>query len=376
MKSFRNPKYLERCEDVVFDLEQPLNVAPANNNDQERANLKFVADKSGEVTPFDWYNARIALDFKVQQRDGTNFVVPANVTGDGISSANSAAYITYRDEQMGIVNGANSFISRLSVLANGKELYQCNYANHSVNIKNLLEYNKSYADSVATNEFYFLDTSKNANKNRFLFRDTAANTRRNAADTVVNDGFFMSNTSKTYNEGFSKRKDLLRTSSIVRCEDKLLPNTKIEISFEIEKDDNLIWRTGGNRCRVVITRLQLFVPRLVFNSEGNKIYMENHLKPYKWTYLNEVVQTNRAGTQRVGSFRITNGISKPRHVFVFIINTANIESQTANPFLYNTISVSTDPRTLDRCYLEVGNGMNIPIFTTNHRQILQEFLEM
>lgn len=54
---------------------------------------------------------------------------------------------------MVIVNGANSFISRLSVLANGKELYQCNYANHSVNIKNLLEYNKSYADSVATNEF-------------------------------------------------------------------------------------------------------------------------------------------------------------------------------------------------------------------------------
>ena len=36
---------------------------------------------------------------------------------------------------MGIVNGANSFISRLSVLANGKELYQCNYANHGVNIK-------------------------------------------------------------------------------------------------------------------------------------------------------------------------------------------------------------------------------------------------
>ena len=32
----------------------------------------------------------------------------------------------------------------------------------------IVEYNKSYADSVATNEFYFLDTSKNANKNRFI----------------------------------------------------------------------------------------------------------------------------------------------------------------------------------------------------------------
>ena len=80
----------------------------------------------------------------------------------------------------------------------------------------------------------------------------------------------------------------------------------------------------------------------------------------KWTYLNEVVQPNIAGNQRVGNFRITNGISRPRHVFVFIINTANIEEKTANPFLYNTFSVSTDPRTLDRCYLEVGNGNECP----------------
>ena len=79
-------------------------MAPANNNDEERNNLKFVADNSGEVTPFDWYNARIALDFKVQKHDGTNFVVPANVTGDDIAAAQGQAYRTYRDEQMGIVN--------------------------------------------------------------------------------------------------------------------------------------------------------------------------------------------------------------------------------------------------------------------------------
>ena len=143
MKSFRNPKYLERYEDVVFDLEQSINVAPANNTTQVRNNLKFIADNTGEVTPFDWYNARIALDFKVEQLDGTDFVIGANVNDDSILVANRAQIVTYEADQMGIVNGANSFISRLSVLANGKELYQCNYANHSVNIKNLLEYNKS-----------------------------------------------------------------------------------------------------------------------------------------------------------------------------------------------------------------------------------------
>ena len=371
MKSIRNPIYLERYEDVVFDLEQPLNIAPANNTVQVRNNLKFIADNSGEATPFDWYNARIAMDFKVEQHDGTDFVIGANVNDDSILVANRAQITAYEADQMGIVNGANSFISRLSVLANGKELYQCNYANHSVNIKNLLEYNKSYADSVATNEFYFLDTSTSANKNRFTRRNVTH--RRNAANGAEEEGLMLDNTPATYNEGFAKRKALLGTSSTVRCEiplnrysffekleNILLPNTKIEIQFEIEKDDNLIWRTGGNRCRVVITRLQLFVPRLVFNEEGNKIYMRDYLKPKTWTYLNEVVETKIFENQAVGNFRITNGISKPRHVFVFFINTPNIESQTANPFLYNTFSVSTDPRTLNRCYLEVGNGNEYP----------------
>ena len=228
-----------------------------------------------------------------------------------------------------------------------------------------------YADSVATNEFYFLDTSRSANKNRFTKRIVTH--RQNGAGGADEAGLMLDNTPASFNEGFAKRKALLGTSSTVNCEiplnrysffealeDKLLPNTKIEINFEIEKDDNLIWRTGGNACRVVITRLQLIVPRLVFNSEGSKIYMSDYLKPYKWTYLNEVVEVNIAGSQGVGNFRITDGISKPRHVFVFFINTPNIGSQTANPFLYNTFSVSTNPRTLNRCYIEVGNGNEYP----------------
>ena len=87
--------------------------------------------------------------------------------------------------------------------------------------------------------------------------------------------------------------------------------------------------------------------------------MENYLKPYKWTYLNENIQRSNNSKQRTGHFRITNGISKPRHVFVFI-NTANIANQRSNSFLYNTFSVSTDPRTLNRCYLEVGKGNEYP----------------
>ena len=76
--------------------------------------------------------------------------------------------------------------------------------------------------------------------------------------------------------------------------------------------------------------------------------------------MKEVGFTSNPSSQNSGHFRITNGIKKPRHVFVFIINKDSLNNQLQNPFLYNTFSVSTDPRTLTRCHLEVGNGNEYP----------------
>ena len=45
--------------------------------------------------------------------------------------------------------------------------------------------------------------------------------------------------------------------------------------------------------------------------------------------------------------------------FVWGINTANVESQTANPFLYNTFNLPNNAN-ISRCYLEVGNGNEYP----------------
>ena len=251
-----------------------------------------------------------------------------------------------------------------------ENVYSCNYANHVVNIKNLLEYNPSYAQSVATNEFYYLDTSRNADREKYTERQVEHG--RNDADNAYEERNFVDGDSNTYNKGFAIRKALLGDSATVRCdiplnrysffeslEDKLLPNTKIELNIELESDNNLIWRAGGADCRVILTRFQLFVPRITFNSKGQKQYMENYLKPKKWVYLNEVEERSNNSQQQTGHFRITNAISKPRHVFVFGINTANIDLQTANPFLYNTFNLPNNAN-ISRCYLEVGNGNEYP----------------
>ena len=320
MESYRNPRFVERYEDVIFELETPLNTVVANTRSQKKDNYRFVVDNSGEVTPLDWYNARLGISFKVNKlADGANIAV---------------------DDHNGIVNSIHSFIKNFDIKLNGKKVYDCNDANHCVNIKSLLEYSPAYIQSTGTNEFFHIDTTR----------------------TPV----------EADNKGFAVRKLLLGTSQIVTrelplnrysffesLELNLLPSGRLEINIEIESDANLIWQ-GANNCRVILTKLQLIVPRITFNSEGQSIYMSKFLKPYKWMYLRENIERSNSTTQRAGHFKISSGISKPRHVFVFIINDASIDSQTSNPFLYNTFSVSTDPRTLINCHLEVGNGQEYP----------------
>ena len=342
MKSFRPPRYLERYENVVFDLENRLEINPNDTQHQNRDGLKIVADNSGETTPFDWYNARLSVNFKVDKLE------------------NHAAIAL--DDNIGTINGSNTLIKKIQVKAEGREVYDCDYANHCVNIKNLLEYNPSYAKSVGTNEYYFPDTSRKAELNKYSIEKV-----RNGAGNAEIDG--VNGDKANYNKGFAARKLLLGRSAEVNCEiplnrysffeelqDKLLPDVKIELQIEMENDKNLIWRVGaadaaGTTYRLIVTRLQLFVPRLIFNSEGQKLYLENYLKPHKWTYLTETTYNQEMRTQRTGNFRLTNGILKPRHVFIFFINNANLDNQLENPFLYNTFSVSTDPRTLTQCYL-------------------------
>ena len=70
-------------------------------------------------------------------------------------------------------------------------------------------------------------------------------------------------------------------------EDELLPNTRVEMNFE--SDGNLIWQAGAD-CRVVITRMKVYIPWITFNSEGQSSCMSQYLKSHKWTYLRENVE--------------------------------------------------------------------------------------
>ena len=91
MTNYRESKYIERYEDVVFELETALISVVANNAHQKKTGYRFVVDNSGETTPFDWFNARLNVDFIVKK------------LADGADIA--------ADDRNGMVNSAFSLLS-------------------------------------------------------------------------------------------------------------------------------------------------------------------------------------------------------------------------------------------------------------------------
>ena len=252
MTNYRNSKFIERYEDVVYEPDTALNLNIANgaSNIKKKDGHKFFVDNSGETTPLDWYHARFNVDFKlVLLADGGNIAV---------------------DDHNGMVNSGHSFIKKSNVKMNGNDVYTCSEANHVTNIKNLLEYSQGYSKSQCTNEFFYIDT------------------RRHAEEKAAQ---------ANYNSGFAARKALLGASATVNTEIalnrygffqnlylKLLPTSKIELEINLESDANLVWQAGAN-CRVVLTKFQLIIPRIVFNAEGKTLYMTEYLNIHlihKW----------------------------------------------------------------------------------------------
>ena len=331
--NFRKPEFVKRYEYTYYDLETPLNAIVANNARQTKDNYRFVVDNSSEANPIDWYNAYLEVDFQlVTLADST-----VGIVGGNIDNENKICTTT---------NG-HTFIKEIQVECNGISVYTNMKANESSNALTLLKYTKSYADSIGEDQFFYVDGPTGL-----------AEARSNEDD---------------YNEGFAKRKK--RTDAAVvnkisiplnlysyfaAFKNQLHPNIKTNILIRLENDNNIIFRKGAAPdSKVIVTKMRLWCPKIIFNGLGMKEYTEKYLKPKKWTYLkehHEIIQTTAVNSY----FRISTGIRRPRHVLIWVVNNAKYNSQQGNIYSFNTFAVGTANRYFTKAQLEVNNSIYYP----------------
>ena len=191
---------------------------------------------------------------------------------------------------------------------------------------------QDYANSSATSEYFYLDTG----------------------DTTVKDGG-----DANYNKEFTIRSALVlagkiqnliiplnKFSFIEGLERNLLPPSQIQISPKVTDDATLIYRNNGvDAGKVVVSKLVLWIPRMVFNSDGLNFVQNNQTKT-EWVYVREMI----------------SGVKQPKHIFVYHQRTVRSSNQEHNPHILDTFKVNADNNDcyLSAARLEVGNGVYYP----------------
>ena len=237
-----------------------------------------------------------------------------------------------------------TFIKEIQVECNGTTVYNNTRANESSNVLSMLKYTKSYADTVGKGQFFYFDSS-------------TAEPRPAEA---------------LYNEGFAKRKMLTDAAAVnnisiplnsysyfAAFKNNLHPNIKTNILLTLENDNNIIFKNvGAADSKVILTKLRLWVPKIIFNGAGLKAYLADYLKPKKWIYQKEHHEIKQSGATN-DSFRISTGIRRPRHVFIWAVPTLSYNNQGANIFTFGISNIGGN-RAYSRAQLEMNNSIYYP----------------
>ena len=57
----------------------------------------------------------------------------------------------------------------------------------------------------------------------------------------------------------------------------------------LAEDNDMIFQNDGTGRRIVVTKVQLWVTKLMLTPEGQKLFKEQFLRPTKWHYLKETL---------------------------------------------------------------------------------------
>ena len=323
--AFRTSEYLQRYELVRYQLDDVIRI-PDNNQHQQKTGYKFtINDRS---LYYDWYNAYFEVQFQLQKlADGARYVVA---------------------DRVAVINGAHSLINHIMIKSAGKIVYDTNNLHKVTFVKNLLEYSDDFGRSVAKNSLWYLDTDA-----------TSANTNSGyqARKLLMTDANVLKDVNVII--------PLNRYSFFEELNERILVPMQLELSIELQNDDELIFKANAaDNGRVVVNRFLLWVPRLIPKDSLFGKFIDDYYKPSTWIYNREMYQVS-APTHSSGFFQISSSIDNVTDISIYL-QRAKTNNADENPYLFDTFKLDSadnaaaNHRYLTTCRLEYGNGIFYP----------------
>ena len=237
---FRSQPYVEKTEYVQVNLDTPITL-PGNNQTPNNSNYNFTVRDRDSF--YDWYNAYFRVDCRFE------------------AVANGAAIAG--DTESAPINGSFLLIKSLTLKSAGKTLYDGRNIHKVIFIKNLLDFSDDFSRRVAKNQFWYLDS------------DATTVTDGNATNTGMRARALLSHAGAIVQSIIP----LNRYSFLEGLSDKLLPPMQLEFEIVLQDDREMIFQNDGTARRIVVRKLELWVPQLQFTSKGQTLVNENFLKP-------------------------------------------------------------------------------------------------
>ena len=120
----------------------------------------------------------------------------------------------------------------------------------------------------------------------------------------------------------------------------------------------MIFQNNAIARKIVVCKFELWVPQLHLTGKGQTLANENFLKPTQQKCLKENLHSSSSQRDANGTWLITPGIKKPKHVFVFFQQTQKQNSYTQNPYIFDTFDIDGDDSArLDTCRLQYGTNL-------------------
>ena len=323
------PEFCERKEYVRFPPDQPFQI-PASGVEQRKNGIVYtINDRTGI---YDYANAYFKVSCDVRLK---------TVTGQ-----NEYSYVA--TDKASLINGIHSLINRISVSgSDGRIVYEYVNANRGNNLKKILTYSPDYAQSVATNEFFYFDNTDTV--------DSTGHTQRTAL--TVSAVATNQPTKLNYNIPMSTFGyfDSLKFNNV------FLTGQQLRISVDIETDNNLVFRANGKPDgKVVITTMDLMIPQLTLHADAYSAYISSIETPIEWTYMRERIEPFGPTKTTAGRFKIT-GVNEPQELLFWFLDSTKLNDQTKNPYIADKITGGIGSnKALTTCRLEFAIGEIYP----------------
>ena len=320
-------KDTEKCDLVI---QPPIDSSQAKK-------YIFRIGSSQDYLPIDWYKAYLHVTLDVKKKS------------DGTALADGAV--------IALASDSCSLINSFKFESDSRQIYYATDINYAMTTKNLMEMSNEYINTAGKRMFMYPSLRNGTSVTKYTMDATT--------NTVKSDN-------AAYNANYHKRMILTKSTIDMiiplntmeffqSMKNTLIPPTKVEITVDIEQDDILLYRTGGDDGKIVIKDIFLCYEKLSLSAANRLLYTKFLSSQQIINFYRESIVFQTSLKNREKNIILYETINKPRELFVWFAYTENRTGRQAN----DSYQIDTNSMAIVNGTIVVNDNIYVPMTPYN-----------